>query len=67
MLREFAPQFAERAPTGQFAQQDAQEAWTQIVTAMNNNLQVGASDSESGSGARGQFVRQYMTGEMTKT
>lgn len=58
MLRQFAPQFAERSPsTGQFAQQDAQEAWNQIVTAVKNNLK----------GDQGGFIEQFMTGQMETT
>lgn len=69
MLRQFAPQFAERSPTGQFAQQDAQEAWTSIVNAMKANLKVGDAAGESSTAASraGNFVQQFMSGEMTKT
>lgn len=58
MLRQFAPQFAERSSsTGQFSQQDAQEAWVSIVQAVKNNLKADQSS----------FVEQYMMGEFTKT
>jgi len=58
MLRQFAPQFAERSPsTGQFSQQDAQEAWGSIVQAVKNNLRAD----------QGGFVEQYMTGQFEKT
>lgn len=70
MLRQFAPQFAERSRTsGQFAQQDAQEAWTSILNAMKGNLLVGnAAEGHSEPEARtGRFVNQFMAGEMTKT
>lgn len=67
MLREFAPQFAERSRTsGQFSQQDAQEAWTSILNAMKNNLEVGDAAGE-GASRTGKFVQQFMAGEMTKT
>ena len=62
MLREFAPQFAERSRQGQYAQQDAQEAWGAIITAMKNKLKIG-----SGTEANSKFVEKFMTGEMTKT
>jgi ubiquitin carboxyl-terminal hydrolase 14 len=58
MLRQFAPQFAERSRVnGQYSQQDAQEAWGSIVNAVKGNLR----------GDGGSFVDQFMTGEMEKT
>lgn len=61
MLRQFAPQFAERSRvTGGYSQQDAQEAWTSILNAIKPNLKVDRSPA-------GKFVQQYLTGEMTKT
>ncbi|KAL8279698.1 hypothetical protein RQP46_008011 [Phenoliferia psychrophenolica] len=60
-LRQFAPQFAERSrATGGYSQQDAQEVWGSIITAVKNNL-------ATGQGEAGKFVQQYMTGEMVKT
>ncbi|KAK4699733.1 ubiquitin carboxyl-terminal hydrolase 14, partial [Phenoliferia sp. Uapishka_3] len=59
-LRQVAPQFAERSrATGGYSQQDAQEAWGAVLTALKNNLGTGVS-----SGSEGRFVEQYMTGEM---
>lgn len=59
MLRQFAPQFAERSrSTGGYAQQDAEEAWISIVQAVKNNL---GNNGEQG------FVQNYLTGEFTKT
>ena len=61
MLRQFAPQFAERSrTTGGYSQQDAQEAWGSIVSAVKANL-------NTGEGHAGKFVERFMTGEMTKT
>ncbi|GAA6040426.1 hypothetical protein JCM8097_004543 [Rhodosporidiobolus ruineniae] len=58
MLRQFAPQFAERSrQTGQYAQQDAQEAWGAIVQAVKS----------AAVGNGGSFVDQYLTGEFEKT
>lgn len=58
MLRQFAPQFAERSrASGQYSQQDAQEAWSSIVNAVKGNLKVGGE----------RFVDQYLTGQMEKT
>ncbi|BGP43280.1 deubiquitinating enzyme [Rhodotorula kratochvilovae] len=61
MLRQFAPQFAERSrATGQYAQQDAQEAWGAILQA--------AKQSHLGGGqGEGNAVEQLLMGEFTKT
>ncbi|GAA5878193.1 hypothetical protein JCM16303_002879 [Sporobolomyces ruberrimus] len=60
MLRQFAPQFAERSrQTGQYAQQDAQEAWSQIVQAAKSSM--GGAVSEGG-----KFVEGWMTGRLQK-
>jgi ubiquitin carboxyl-terminal hydrolase 14 len=60
MLRQFAPQFAERSrQTGQYAQQDAQEAWSQIVQAAKSSMGGNASDG-------GKFVEGWMTGRFQK-
>ena len=66
MLREFAPQFAERSRTGQYAQQDAQEAWGSIVSAMRGNLRT-VGEPTSSAAVQAKFVEQYLTGEMTTT
>ncbi|POY72836.1 putative Ubiquitinyl hydrolase 1 [Rhodotorula taiwanensis] len=59
MLRQFAPQFAERSrQTGQYAQQDAQEAWGAI-------LQAAKSSSLTTEG--GNFVEKALMGEYEKT
>lgn len=53
MLRQFAPQFAERSrATGGYAQQDAQEAWGSIVNAVKSN---------------NPFIEKYMVGELETT
>lgn len=59
MLRQFAPQFAERSrQTGQYAQQDAQEAWGAILQ---------AAKSSALGGAQGNFVERNLMGEFEKT
>ncbi|GAA5945898.1 hypothetical protein JCM3775_003340 [Rhodotorula graminis] len=64
MLRQFAPQFAERSrTTGQYAQQDAQEAWGAILQAAKQSALGGPSSSSSS----GNAVEQLMMGEFTKT
>ncbi|GAA5962266.1 hypothetical protein JCM8115_004272 [Rhodotorula mucilaginosa] len=59
MLRQYAPQFAERSrQTGQYAQQDAQEAWGAILQAAKSS----ALTAEGGN-----FVEKSLTGEFEKT
>lgn len=61
-LRQVAPQFAERArDSGQYAQQDAQEAWGAIVAGLKGNLEKGAG------GRAERFVDQWLTGRMETT
>ncbi|KAI5481140.1 ubiquitin carboxyl-terminal hydrolase 14 [Pseudohyphozyma bogoriensis] len=58
MLRQWAPQFAERSrQTGGYSQQDAQEAWSSILQAAKPNLKL------EGKG----FVQNYLEGEIEKT
>ncbi|KAI9635502.1 CNG04540-like protein [Dioszegia hungarica] len=45
-LRVLAPQFAERDARGQYAQQDADEAWTQIINSLRSSIP-GESGSSS--------------------
>jgi ubiquitin carboxyl-terminal hydrolase 14 len=45
---------------GGYAQQDAEEAWLRLVTALQNSLQ-GAG---GGSASNASFIEQYMTGRM---
>ncbi|KAI1803704.1 cysteine proteinase [Daldinia bambusicola] len=61
-LRTAFPQFAERSRTGHgFAQQDAEEAWSQIVTQLRQKLRVkDAPDAPETS-----FIDKYMQGEFT--
>ncbi|KAK4452784.1 putative ubiquitin carboxyl-terminal hydrolase [Podospora aff. communis PSN243] len=57
------PQFAERAKNGRgFAQQDAEEAWSQIITQLNQRLRVPASDGQEAS-----WIEKYMAGEFVST
>lgn len=67
ILRQVAPQFAERAEGGHggFAQQDAEEAWLRLVTALQNTLKGLDAPSADGQNALdSNFVEQYMTGRM---
>lgn len=47
-LRQAYPQFAERSRTGEgFAQQDAEEAWTNILSQVRNSLKITDKDGSS--------------------
>ncbi|KAI8951564.1 ubiquitin carboxyl-terminal hydrolase-like protein [Xylaria longipes] len=55
-LRHLYPQFAERSRTGAgYAQQDAEEAWSQILSQVRQKLRV--QDAS--------FIEKYMSGEFT--
>ncbi|AFR96333.1 ubiquitin carboxyl-terminal hydrolase 14 [Cryptococcus neoformans] len=58
-LRTLAPQFAERDQRGHYAQQDADEAWTQLVQALRAALPK--------NGEEGSVVDRLMSIELTKT
>ncbi|KAK1671946.1 ubiquitin carboxyl-terminal hydrolase [Colletotrichum godetiae] len=58
-LRMVYPQFAEKSKTGAgYAQQDAEEAWSQIISQLKQKL----SESEGSS-----FIDSYMAGELQST
>ncbi|KAH8878903.1 cysteine proteinase [Thozetella sp. PMI_491] len=66
-LRLAFPQFAERSKSGQgFAQQDAEEAWSQIISQLNQKLKIqepkGDGEAE-GEGAVVSFIEKYLGGE----
>lgn len=54
MLRTFRPQFDQQDNHGHFAQQDAEECWSSVVSALKGSL-------------GDHFVDQYMTGRLTTT
>jgi len=57
------PQFAERAKHGRgFAQQDAEEAWSQIITQLNQRLRIPDKDGKETS-----WIEKYMAGEFVST
>ena len=67
-LRELFPQFAQRSRTGQgYAQQDAEEAWSQIISQLRQKLKIQKSTVKS-SGAETQqsqdisFIDKYLAG-----
>ncbi|KAI0995734.1 Ubiquitin carboxyl-terminal hydrolase 6 [Podosphaera aphanis] len=62
-LRSIFPQFAERSKTGrEFAQQDAEEAWSQIVNQLREKLKIKSVGYE---GNEVSFVDKYMAGTFT--
>lgn len=64
-LRQQFPQFAERAKGphghGGYAQQDAEEMWSQLVETLNQNLKLDTSDAENE--GFGTWVEKYMGGK----
>ncbi|SPO25073.1 related to ubiquitin-specific protease [Ustilago trichophora] len=63
ILRQVAPQFAEKARDGHsFAQQDAEEVWVRIIQALQNSLNGLSPEAAADSSRR--FVEQYLTGHM---
>lgn len=63
-LRQVFPQFAERSRTGQgYAQQDAEEAWSNIISQIRNSLQV--KDKEDSAGVP--WVDRFMALQMVET
>ena len=72
-LRSVFPQFAQRSKTGRdFAQQDAEEAWTQIVAQLRQKLKFRDSSSISSSSANKQneeisFIDKYLAGRFEST
>nr|ACZ51495.1 CNG04540-like protein [Kwoniella heveanensis] len=57
-LRVLAPQFAEHDSNGGYSQQDADEAWTQMISALRSTLAVGADTS---------FIDQAMSIELSRS
>ncbi|KAI1164907.1 ubiquitin carboxyl-terminal hydrolase-like protein [Nemania serpens] len=62
-LRNLYPQFAERSRTGAgYAQQDAEEAWSQILSQIRQKLRIkDATDTTSNQS----FIEKYMSGEFS--
>lgn len=67
-LRSAFPQFAQKSKTGQgYAQQDAEEAWTQIISQLRRKLKHNKAEvkgSEGSSEAEGEvsFIDRYLAG-----
>ncbi|KAJ8115823.1 hypothetical protein ONZ43_g4581 [Nemania bipapillata] len=62
-LRHLYPQFAERSRTGAgYAQQDAEEAWSQILSQVHQNLRIKGDANTSPDQS---FIDKYLSGEFT--
>lgn len=71
ILRQIAPQFAEMSQSGGgYAQQDAEEVWVRIVTALQMSLKglsapaITASGQQDQQATSAKFVEQYLRGDM---
>lgn len=63
-LRVVFPQFAEKAKSNNgYAQQDAEEAWSQIVQQLGQKVQIKQADGAPSTS----FVQKYMQGEFTSS
>ncbi|KAK4038676.1 hypothetical protein C8A01DRAFT_47755 [Parachaetomium inaequale] len=66
-LRVAFPQFAERSKKGEgYAQQDAEEAWSQIVSQLRQKLK-SQNATEGETASAGSFIDKYMSGEFSST
>jgi ubiquitin carboxyl-terminal hydrolase 14 len=66
-LRVAFPQFAERSKKGDgYAQQDAEEAWSQIVSQLRQKLK-SQNPTEGETASAGSFIDKYMSGEFSST
>ncbi|KAI9511232.1 hypothetical protein F5148DRAFT_975515 [Russula earlei] len=65
VLRAAIPQFSERSRTGNsYAQQDAEECWTQLTNRLRDVPGVSASGTST---SRTAFIDQYLTGTLVRT
>ncbi len=66
-LRTAFPQFAQKSKTGHgYAQQDAEEAWSQIVSQLRQKLKI-SSDSSSEKKEAISFIDKYLAGQFETT
>jgi len=65
-LRNLYPQFAQKAKSGNgYAQQDAEEAWSQIVSQLRQKLKIKDTSAENSEAAKEiSFVDKYMAGRL---
>lgn len=64
-MRKAYPRFAERGEHGTYAQQDANEAWTELMNNLKKQLPSGTGESTTSSGTN--VVDQYLRGEFSVT
>lgn len=63
-LRTAFPQFAQKAKDGQgYAQQDAEEAWSQIVSQLRQKLKIKETGAEGNQAKDLSFIDKYMAGK----
>jgi len=62
-LRIAFPQFAQKAKDGHYAQQDAEEAWSQIVSQLRQKLKRKDADAHSDAAAEQSWIDKYMAGK----
>ncbi|KAK3337514.1 hypothetical protein B0T19DRAFT_379819 [Cercophora scortea] len=66
-LRTAYPQFSEKAKNGHgYAQQDAEEAWSQIISQLNQRLQLKEGTEEENARSVS-FIKKFMAGEFAST
>ncbi|KAK3695591.1 hypothetical protein B0T22DRAFT_534412 [Podospora appendiculata] len=66
-LRTAYPQFSEKAKNGHgYAQQDAEEAWSQIISQLNQRLQLKEGTPEENARSVS-FIKKFMAGEFSST
>ncbi|XP_062583237.1 ubiquitin carboxyl-terminal hydrolase 14-like [Saccostrea cucullata] len=61
------PQFAEKSEHGGFAQQDANECWTEVVRCLQQKVDVPEELIKEGAKPSNKFIDQYLGGEFQST
>ncbi|XP_048762249.1 ubiquitin carboxyl-terminal hydrolase 14-like [Ostrea edulis] len=61
------PQFAEKSEHGGFAQQDANECWTEVVRCLQQKVDVPQELIKEGAKPSSRFIDQYLGGEFQAT
>ncbi|UXI17166.1 stromal membrane-associated protein 1 [Sarcoptes scabiei] len=62
-LHSMFPQFAEKTENGQFAQQDANECWTELIKVLQQKLRITSDFNES----HNNFITQYFGGNLVSS
>ena len=66
-FRQAYPQFAEMGEGGVPAQQDAEECWTQVLKALNENLPPVSNGNNANNSNNSSFIKQYFQGRYKTT